>query len=136
MFGLRGIEINPISSCVCVYFQCDEVYIIVRAVKDTTVYCLATNEATAEGGLPRVFLLLTNTMEPTHQLQVLHVPAIGQEDVYAPMETLRSHDALIDIGRNTRETSRSDSCRATGMAYTTALMCSTTQKFPARKRAS
>ncbi|CAN0339225.1 unnamed protein product [Laminaria digitata] len=108
----------------------EEVYIILRVVKDTTVYCQTTNEATAEGGLQRVFLLLTNTLEPTQQLQAQHVPAIGQEDADAPWRpsglTTRSLTSAARLVRPSTRPSQSGSCRATEMAYTTALICSTT----------
>ena len=65
--------------------------------------CQLTQESIAEGGLLRVFLVLTNTLEPTEPLQVLHVPTIGREDADASSETFRPFHALTDIGRKTRE---------------------------------
>lgn len=96
---LRDVKSIPPFSCVSIQFE--EVYSIVSVVKDVTVYCQTTSEATAEGGMQRVFLLLTDTLEPTKDLKVRHVPVIGRGE--APSHTLRPHDDLTETGRNTRE---------------------------------
>lgn len=86
-------------------------------VKDVTLYCQNASEATAEGGMNKIVLLLTDTLEPTGDLVVEHVPVIGAAgaDASASAEgadasasgarsrTKRSHADLTQTGRATRE---------------------------------
>lgn len=88
--------------CFC-FLQFEEMYNILSMVKECTVYCQTTSEATAEGGLQRIVLLLTESLEPTKPLRVRHVPVIGQEDPAAPGYTDRPHNLLTETGRKTRE---------------------------------
>lgn len=94
-------------------------YSIVRALKDFTVYCQTTHEATAEQGMQKMISLLSLTLEPTQDLVMLRVPSIivvdgaeqdgaeqdGDDDgPAAPTTDSRAHADLTEIGRVTRET--------------------------------
>ncbi|CAN0044929.1 unnamed protein product, partial [Ectocarpus sp. 12 AP-2014] len=54
----------------------EEVYSILRVVKDVTLYCQSASEATAGGAVNRIVLLLTTTLEPMEDLEIVHVPVI------------------------------------------------------------
>jgi hypothetical protein len=84
----------------------------VRALKDYTVYCQTTYEATAEGGMQKMVSLLSLTLEPTKDLVMLRVPEIivvGEEEQdddnspADPTDVKRRHADLTDTGRRTRE---------------------------------
>lgn len=99
--------------CSSTYFcKFEEVYSIVRALKDYTVYCQTTYEATAEGGMQKMVSLLSLTLEPTKDLVMLRVPEISvvgeeeQDDDNSPADPTdvkRRHADLTDTGRQTRE---------------------------------
>ena len=90
-----------------------------RALKDYTVYCQTTYEATAEGGMQKMVSLLSLTLEPTKDLVMLRVPEIivvGEEEQEVgeeeqdddnspadPTDVKRRHADLTDTGRRTRE---------------------------------
>ena len=83
-----------------------------RALKDYTVYCQTTYEATAEGGMQKMVSLLSLTLEPTKDLVMLRVPEIivvGEEEQdddnspADPTDVKRRHADLTDTGRRTRE---------------------------------
>lgn len=73
-----------------------------NAVKGVAEYCQATDEATVEGGVARIVILLTDTLECSKNLRVQHVPAIGAEVADAASHTDRPHDGLTAIGGKTR----------------------------------
>jgi len=96
--------------------QLEELYSIVRALKDFTVYCQKTHEATVEGGMQKMVALMALTLEPAKPLPVLRVPAVivvegegdgdgdGDDDLPATRTTeKRPHGDLTDLGRRTRE---------------------------------
>ncbi|CAB1111867.1 unnamed protein product [Ectocarpus sp. CCAP 1310/34] len=96
----------------------EEVYSILRVVKDVTLYCQSASEVTAGGAMNRIVLLLTTTLEPMEDLEIVHVPVIGAEGAAggadaeganggagrrASSQTMRSHTDLTETGRATRE---------------------------------
>ena len=96
--------------------QLEELYSIVRALKDFTVYCQKTHEATVEGGMQKMVALMALTLEPAKPLPVLRVPAVivvegegdgdgdGDDDLPATRITeKRPHGDLTDLGRRTHE---------------------------------
>lgn len=72
------------------------------AVNNVAEYCQETYKATAEGGLTRVVVLLTDTLESNETLRVQHIPAVGAEVTDAASHTDRPHDCLTAIGMKTR----------------------------------
>lgn len=95
---------RPLLFC----FQFEEVYTIVSAVKEVTLYSQNASEATAEGAMNHTVLLLTQTLEPTNPLVIEHVPSISEESANAsasdgPPKTTRRHAELTETGRRTRE---------------------------------
>ena len=86
-----------------------------RTLKDYTVYCQTTYEATAEGGMQKMVSLLSLTLEPTKDLVMLRVPEIivvGEEEQEVgeeeqdddnspadPTDVKRRHADLTDTGR-------------------------------------
>ncbi|CAN0026975.1 unnamed protein product, partial [Ectocarpus sp. 6 AP-2014] len=80
----------------------EEVHSIMSAASNVAEYCQETYKATAEGGLTRIVVLLTDTLESNETLRVQHVPAIGAEVTDAAPHTDRPHDCLTAIGMKTR----------------------------------
>ncbi|CAM9628292.1 unnamed protein product [Ectocarpus sp. 4 AP-2014] len=80
----------------------EEVHSIMSAVNNVAEYCQETYKATAEGGLSRIAVLLTDTLESNETLRVQHIPAVGAEVTDAASHTDRPHDCLTAIGMKTR----------------------------------
>lgn len=83
----------------------EEVYSIVKVVSDDILYCQRTSEPTAQWALENLVILLTETLEPNNPLEVRHVAPIGG-DGSGPSSTLRPHEDLTEIGRQTRDSFR------------------------------
>lgn len=82
--------------------QVEEVYTLVKAVKDVVVYSQTTLESTAHGGLQKTILLGIDAFEPMDSLEVLHVRPIGQSEP-APKPSVRAHTELTKVAVATRE---------------------------------
>lgn len=91
------------------WLQVEELYSILRVVKELTLYCQREDEATAEGGMNRMMLLLTDTLEPTKPLEIVHVRQIGEAGAAGATgaaHTMRAHADLKPLGRKIREVFR------------------------------
>lgn len=123
------------------WFQIEELYSILCVVKDLTLYCQREDEATAEGGMQRMLLLLT--LEPTAPLEIVTVAQIGDDQAAATAggggaagavggaagaaggaagtagadgaadRTMRTHADLTSLGRKVREVF----CQAVGTRF-------------------
>lgn len=78
-------------------------YSIINAVKGVVVYSQTTYESTAQGGLQRLVVLATSTLEPMRPLTVTPVRAIGQKEDEVPAASTRSHTDLTKVAMATRE---------------------------------